>query len=162
MTFCQPNRSHPLLWNAIISLSASLPSSVWAPSESQGLLFELLSLLRLLLPIPAFLSFSGHFGNQHNAFRGVYMMEMKQREKGKDDLSSVKYCLSSRKGSSQKSLMLVTIFHETSMKKILHQENIEYGLHRVGIHLVSLQVRCLVHICHVCSFGRRDAGTSGK
>lgn len=62
----------------------------------------------------------------------------------------------------KKSLMLVTIFHETSVKKILHQENIEYGLQCVGIHLVSLQVRCLVHICHLCSFGRRDAGTSGK
>lgn len=90
------------------------------------------------------------------------MMEMKQREKGKDDLSSAKYCLSSRKGSSQKSLMLVTILHETSVKKILHQENIEYGLQCVGIHLVSLQARCLVHICLLCSFGRRDVGTSAK
>lgn len=58
--------------------------------------------------------------------------------------------------------MLVTMFCETSMKRIQHQEKIEYGLHCVGIHLISLQVRCLVHICHLCSFGRSAIGTSGK
>lgn len=62
----------------------------------------------------------------------------------------------------KKSLMLAAIFHETSPKNILHQENIEYGPHCVGIHLMSLQVRCLAHICHLCSFGRSDIGTSGK
>ena len=89
-------------------------------------------------------------------------MWWKWREKGKDHLSSVKHSLSSRKGSSQNSLMLVTSFCETSVKKILHQENTECGLHCFGIHLISLQVGCLFHTFHLCSSGRSDTGTSGK
>lgn len=164
----------------ILSLSWEMPSSCCCPLCTTAYephlnprLFSLSYCLCsgcLCLYHPSSICF-GHFGNHQNAFSGVYEMETKWRVKRKDHLyspkqhpgwillNSVEFCCSSRKDSSQKSPELVTILHEASLNKILFQENIEYGLHCIGIHLISLQVRCLVHICHLHSFGRRDSHT---
>lgn len=117
----------------IVSLSCEMPSShccphcttACGPHLNPRLFFLSYSLCSgcLCLYHPSSMFF-GHFGNQQNPFRGVYEMETKWRVKGKDHLYSVKQCCSSRNSSSQKSSESVTMFHETSLNKILLQENI--------------------------------------
>lgn len=82
-SFWCPSHSQSQLWNATIPLLPSLHNSRWASPEPQALLSELVSLLRLPVPLPPFLNSFGALWKPSECIQRGLWDGKKKKSKGK-------------------------------------------------------------------------------